>query len=171
MLNELQVCTNTVMSLTFGQSDWANLYPMCHGIWLFAVKAHQSVFQVESWLAQSVAYSSVYAALHGMAKQGLEDLKLALLLGSRHAVFTVSDNLQAWIKQRDHCIGCESRMVKGLGAMVVEVQDAKPGAFDLKDLVERQSLQEQKTLTADMIEADIGHTSNMLQWSKLCSPC
>ncbi|KAF8230262.1 hypothetical protein L208DRAFT_1476868 [Tricholoma matsutake] len=108
------MCTSAIMSMTFGHSDYsgtallwtllwallpwlhcANLYALCCGIWYFAVKVHHSIFHVKSWLGQSVAYSSVYEALCGMAKQKLKYLKEALLPGSGHHTF---------VKPRDHRI-------------------------------------------------------------------
>ncbi|KAF8235504.1 hypothetical protein L208DRAFT_1392366, partial [Tricholoma matsutake] len=50
-----QVCTSAIMLMTFGCSDRANLYALCRGIWYFAVKAHHSIFRVESHMGQSVA--------------------------------------------------------------------------------------------------------------------
>ncbi|KAM6503971.1 hypothetical protein JOM56_000914 [Amanita muscaria] len=121
------------------------MYALCRGIWYFAVKAHHSIFRVESRLGQSVAYSSVYEALRGMAVQKLNDLKEALRPGSGSHIITVSDNIQAFVKPR-------------LAGTAVEMQDADPEAFDLRDLIHRQALQERKTLTAEMILADIDGT-------------
>lgn len=79
---------------------------MCRGIWLFAVKAPGTVFRVESRIGQSVSYRTVYQALRQMAKQKKEDLRSAMAAG-RHFI-VVSDNIQAYAHQRDHCIGREN---------------------------------------------------------------
>jgi hypothetical protein len=93
-----------------------------------------------------------------MAEEKLNDLKEALRPGSGRHVITVSDNTQTFIKPRDHRIGREKKMIKGLAGTAVEMQDADPGVFDLRELVRRQALQERKTLTAEMILADIDAT-------------
>jgi hypothetical protein len=122
------------MSMTFGQSDRTSKYALCRGIWYFAVKAHHSIFRVESWLGQSVAYASVYAALHGMAEQKQEDLKIALHAGSGWHVITVSNNIQTFQKPLDHRIGQENKMIKGLTGTAVEMQDVDPDALNLEEL-------------------------------------
>jgi hypothetical protein len=142
------------MSLTFGRSNRANLYPICRGIWYFAVKAHQSVFRVESRLAQSVAYTSVYAALRAMAERTLADLKEAFHPDSGQSVSVVSDNVQEFQKQQDHRIGRQNKMIKGLAGTVVEMEGVTPEAFDLKELVQRQALLERRQLNTEMIIQD-----------------
>jgi hypothetical protein len=122
------------MSMTFGRSDRASKYALCRGIWYFAVKAHHSIFRVESRLGQSVAYASVYAALRGMAEQKQEDLKIALRAGSGRHVITVSDNIQTFQKPLDHRIGREKKMIKGLAGTAVEMQDVDPDALNLEEL-------------------------------------
>ncbi|KII85951.1 hypothetical protein PLICRDRAFT_115567 [Plicaturopsis crispa FD-325 SS-3] len=126
------VCIQAIGSLTFGCSEHASLYPMCRGFWYFAVKAHQSIYRVESRLAQSVSYETV-----------------------RRHFSIVGDNIQAYAKQRDHRIGRESRMLKGFAGTAVELHDYEPEAFDLQELKRRRALMERKQLTADMILNDI----------------
>ena len=70
-----------------------------------------------------------------MAAQKLNDLKEALRPGSGCHVITVSDNTQTFVKPRDHRIGREKKMIKGLAGTAVEMQDADPDAFDLCKLV------------------------------------
>ncbi|KAM6491642.1 hypothetical protein JOM56_012886, partial [Amanita muscaria] len=125
------VCTSALMSMTFSRSNRASLYPLCRGVWLFAVKAHHSIFRVESRLGQSIAYSTVYEALRSMADHTMKDLR------------------------RDHRIGRENKMSKGLAGTAVEMEDITPEAFDLAELNRRQALQQRKTLTVDMILEDI----------------
>ncbi|KAF8810193.1 hypothetical protein BYT27DRAFT_7282405 [Phlegmacium glaucopus] len=147
------VTLNTLMSLTFGHSNRASLYALCRGIWLFAVKAPSTVFRVESRIGQSVSYQTVYQALRQMAKQKKEDLRAAIEAG--HHFIVVSDNIQAYARQRDHRIGKENRMITGLAATAVEMEDYHPEAFDMNDIVQRQKQQERKKLTTDLILEDI----------------
>ncbi|KAF8187155.1 hypothetical protein BJ912DRAFT_970316 [Pholiota molesta] len=144
---------NAMMALTFARSNRASLYPLCRGIWLFAAKASRTIFRVESRIGQSVAYSTVYIALRAMGRQKLDDLRKAIKAG-RHFI-TVSDNIQTYAKQRVRRIGRENRMITGLSATAIEMQDYDPEAFNLEELVERQCKQERKTLTAEMLLADI----------------
>ncbi|KAF8056184.1 hypothetical protein FPV67DRAFT_1731334 [Lyophyllum atratum] len=152
------VTTSAVMSLTFGRSERASLYALCRGIWYFSTKAHRSIFRVESRLAQCVAYSSVYPALKAMSEQQLKDLKAALLPGSGRHILTVGDNVQTFVKPRDHRIGRESKMIKGYAGTAVEMEDYEEGAFDLDELVRRQSLQQRRDLSAEGIMEDIDWT-------------
>ncbi|KAF8163196.1 hypothetical protein B0H34DRAFT_794930 [Crassisporium funariophilum] len=146
-------CLNAMMALTFLRSNRASLYPLCRGIWLFAVKAPRTLFRVESRIGQSVAYSTVYTALRAMGRQKIDDLQKAIQSG-KHFI-TVSDNIQTYAKQRVRRIGRENRMITGLGATAIEMEDYDPDAFNLEDIMERQRKQERKTLTAEMILDDI----------------
>lgn len=49
------------------------------------------------------------------------------------------DNIQAYVRARDQNIGKESRMVTGLAATAIRMEDYDLKAFDLKAFVERQS--------------------------------
>ncbi|THH31181.1 hypothetical protein EUX98_g2994 [Antrodiella citrinella] len=42
------VCTSQLAALTFGRSNRASQYALARGVWLFATKAHRSIFRVES---------------------------------------------------------------------------------------------------------------------------
>lgn len=141
--------------MTFSRSNRASLYSLCRGVWLFAVKAHHSVFRVESRLGQSVAYSTVYEALRSMANHKMKDLQVAARAGSGRHFIVVSDNIQVYLRQRDHRIGRENKMSKGLAGTAVEMEDISPEAFDLAELARRQALQERKTISVDMILEDI----------------
>ncbi|KAG5654261.1 hypothetical protein H0H81_005504 [Sphagnurus paluster] len=144
------VATSAVMALTASRSQYASLYPLCRGIWLFAVKSHQSIFRVESRLGHSVAYSTVYDALKTMSDEQLIMLKeLFDPESGRYAQF-VSDNVQAYALIRDPRIGRDNRMIKGLAGTVVEMENVVPGAFDLKELIRRQALQERKKLSTEL---------------------
>lgn len=143
------------MSLTFSRSNRASLYPLCRGVWLFAVKAHHSIFRVESRLGHSVVYSTVYEALRSMADNQMKDLRAAARAGSGHHFIVVSDNIQVYLRQRDHRIGRENKMSKGLAGTAVEMEDFAPEAFDLAELTHRQALQERKSISVDMILEDI----------------
>lgn len=91
--------------MTFSRSNHASLYSLCRGVWLFTVKAHHSVFRVESRLGQSVAYSTVYEALRSMANHKMKDLQVTACAGSGRHFIVVSDNIQVYLWQRDHRIG------------------------------------------------------------------
>jgi hypothetical protein len=69
------------------------------------MSVHHSIFWVESRLGQSVAYSTVYTAPCAMAEQKLIDLKEIFDPSSGEAVWTVGNNVQAWIKLHNHHIG------------------------------------------------------------------
>lgn len=146
------------MALTFCRSQLASLYPLCRGIWHFAAKSHQSVFRVESRLGQSVAYSTMFEALKTMANDQLILIRELLDPASGGHGIMVSDNVQEYAVQRDFRIGRENRMIKGMAATVVQMEDVLPGAFNLKELVRRQALQERKNLSPDIVFEDIDWT-------------
>lgn len=113
------------------------------------------MFRVDSRLAQSVSHASVYAALSSMSSATKNHLREAVREGGGRYFLIVSDNIQTYAKQRDHRIGRENRMIKGLAATAVEMQDVDPQGFDTKELIRRQGLHERKTLTVDTITEDI----------------
>ncbi|KAF9482611.1 hypothetical protein BDN70DRAFT_778301, partial [Pholiota conissans] len=147
------VCLNAMMALTFLRSNRASLYPLCRGIWLFAIKGPRTLFRVESRIAQSVAYSTVYTALGEMGKKKRKELQEAISAGEHFN--TVTDNIQTWYKRRVHRIGRESQELKGFAGTAIKLEDYDPEAFNLKELLERQRKQERKTLTTEMILDDI----------------
>ncbi|KDR82981.1 hypothetical protein GALMADRAFT_206697 [Galerina marginata CBS 339.88] len=148
------------MSLIFGRSNRASLYALCRAIWLFAVKAPHKLFRVESRLGLSVSYTTVYGALATMAKQKKEDLRKAIQDGKD--VITVSDNIQTYSKQRDRRIGKENRMITGLAATVIMMEDYNPAAFNLTDIIERQMQQGRKALTKVLLdELNVPHLVNV----------
>ncbi|KDQ50832.1 hypothetical protein JAAARDRAFT_164426, partial [Jaapia argillacea MUCL 33604] len=149
------VCSSMVGALTFTRSSRASLYPLARGVWYFAVKAHQSVYRVESRLGQSVSYESVRKALRAMAEAKQDDLRNAMRPGSGRHFIVVGDNVQAYAKQRDHRIGQENKMIKGFAGTAIEMEDVDPAAFDMDDFVARQNRLERKQLSADMILQDI----------------
>ena len=117
------------MLMTFSRSNRANLYVLCRGIWLFAVKAHHSLFWVESQLGHSIAYSTVHEALRSMADQKMKDLRNAAHTGLGRHFIIVSNNIEVYLQQRDHRIGQESKMSKGLAGTAVEMENVPPEAL------------------------------------------
>ncbi|KAF5384343.1 hypothetical protein D9615_003177 [Tricholomella constricta] len=150
------VATSAVMSLTFGRSQLASLYPLCRAIWHFAVRSHQSAYRVESRLGHSVAYQTMIEGLKTLAADQRKELR-GMIANGRHGL-QVSDNIQAYAPVRGARIGRESRMVKGLAATVVIMEDVVPGAFDLGELLRRQALQERRNLSPELIFDDIDWT-------------
>ncbi|KAI0055098.1 hypothetical protein BV25DRAFT_1816096 [Artomyces pyxidatus] len=163
------VCTSAVSSLTFARSSRASLYPLCRGIWLFAVKAHQSIYRVESRLGQSVSYETMRQAIHTMADAKLVMLRKLLSPDSGKNFVSVGDNVQAHSKERDHRIGRRSTMIKGFAGTAVEMEDCDPKAFDIDELLRREALVERRTLTVKMIQDDIdwSHLENVAALSFL----
>lgn len=149
------------MGITFGRSGRANLFQICRGIWMFAIKAARTNFRVDSRIGLCVAYSTVYEALKEMAKQKQLDLQHGIKSGKHFTV--VFDNIQTYIKQRDHRIGKENRMITGLAATAIEMDGYSSEAFNLKDLLDRQAHQERKQLTPELImgDFDIPHLQNV----------
>ncbi|KAF9472171.1 hypothetical protein BDN70DRAFT_925796 [Pholiota conissans] len=150
------VAVNALMALTFGRSNRANFYAMCRGLWLFSTRAANTMFRVESRLGLSVSLATVYTALREMAKQKQMDLKEAIQLGKLFIL--IFDNIQTYIKQRDHRIGRENKMLKGLAGCMIELEDFDLDAFNLHDFIEAQARQDRKNLTVDTILEDIDTT-------------
>ncbi|KAH7921726.1 hypothetical protein BV22DRAFT_1132056 [Leucogyrophana mollusca] len=146
---------DSLLALTFIKTWFASLPPMCCAVYLFATKAHRSLFCVDSRLGRCVSYDTVYTALKTMAKETQKDLQHATCLGSGRHFWVCGDNVQAYAKQRDPWIGQESWMIKGFAGMAVEMEDFMEGAFDMEKLVAKQLLQERDQLTVEHIIADI----------------
>ncbi|RDB15452.1 hypothetical protein Hypma_004158 [Hypsizygus marmoreus] len=157
------VVTNALMSMTFGRSNRASLFQLCRGIWLFAVKAPSTVYRVESRLGLSVTVSTVYNALKEMAEQKRTELREAFLPGSGRFFNVVIDNTQTYAKVRDPRLGRENQMITGLVGTAVEMENFDPQAFNLRELLARQALQEHKGLSADLISDDLNgeHLQNV----------
>ncbi|KDQ59624.1 hypothetical protein JAAARDRAFT_192126, partial [Jaapia argillacea MUCL 33604] len=143
------VCSSVVGSLTFARSNQASLYPLARGIWYFTVKAHQSIYRVESRIAQSVSYESVRKALAAMVEVKRDDLRDAMHPDSGRHFIVVGDNVQVYAKQRDHRISRKNKMMKGFAGTAVEMQDIDPSAFDVDNFVARQNRLQRKQLTTD----------------------
>ncbi|TCD67611.1 hypothetical protein EIP91_012176, partial [Steccherinum ochraceum] len=147
------ICAAQLAALTFGHSNRANQYALARGVWLFATKTHQSVFRVESRLAQSVAYSTVHSALRTMADDVLSAVREAVRNGTLY--WLVGDNIQTYMKQRDHRIGRSNKMIKGFAGTAILCEDYDDDAFDLQDYLQRQARLERRNLSVETIIADI----------------
>ncbi|KAF9230788.1 hypothetical protein BU15DRAFT_91045 [Melanogaster broomeanus] len=149
---------DTILGLTFIRSERSTFFPLCRGVYLFAVKAHKSLFRVESRIGRSVSFQTVYTALQTMAVARQAELQAATHLGSGRHFVIVGDNVQVFLKQRDHRIGRESRMIKGFAGTAVEMEDFNPQSFDIDELIRRQLLLERKQLSVEGIIADVNVT-------------
>ncbi|KAJ3515928.1 hypothetical protein NLJ89_g1460 [Agrocybe chaxingu] len=152
---------DSIMSMTFTRSSRANLYAMCRGIWLFATKASNTIFRVASRVGDAVSYTSINNALREMSKAKRTLLKSNVAAGKHYIV--VSDNVQTYVKPKDRRIGKVNKMISGLAATAVEMQDYLPEAFNLRALLERQALQERRQLTTHLIlsDLDLKHIENV----------
>ncbi|KAF8955673.1 hypothetical protein BDZ97DRAFT_1673396 [Flammula alnicola] len=127
------VVINTMMVMTNGRWIKANIYQMCRGIWLFASQAPASMYRVESHLGLCVSYKTVYDALREMGRG-----------------------------KRNRRIGKENKMLTGLAATAVKMEDCDSQVFDLKLLIERQARQERRALTTEILldSLDLTHLEN-----------
>ena len=82
---------------------------------MFAAKAANTSFRVDSRLGLCVAHSTVYEALKEMGRQKQLELRQAVNAGKHFIV--VFDNIQAHIKQRDRRIGRENVHEKACGGV------------------------------------------------------
>ena len=137
--------------LVYARNSWANLLPLCRGLSLFAMKAHQSLYRIGSRLAQCTPYATTRRALIQMAK-GKRDALVRLWNGPEpeHHII-VLDNIQALRRRRDQRIGTSNKMITGTGATAVKMEDCPPGAFDLKALLEKRAQGERRGVTVERI--------------------
>ncbi|KAA1479037.1 hypothetical protein DENSPDRAFT_788720 [Dentipellis sp. KUC8613] len=145
------VCTSIISEMAFARNQRTNLLAMCRGISLFAMKAHQTVYRVDSCLAQSVAYSTVRQALILMAEGQRQAWEEAIRNGEEDDANTVLDNLQAHAIRREQRIGLENKMIIGTGATAVVMEDCLPGAFDLQPLLDSYASGARKRVTVKSI--------------------
>ncbi|KAI0072322.1 hypothetical protein K474DRAFT_1574435, partial [Panus rudis PR-1116 ss-1] len=146
------VCTSVISELVYARNQCANLLPLCRGISMFAMKAHQSIYRVSSRFAQCTPYTTVRNALVQMAHERRESLRQRI-----RAVWIVLDNLQQWAKRRDQRIGNKSEMITGCGGTAVELELGKcgPNALYVDEWQKRCAEGRRRELTTDRLMDDI----------------
>ncbi|KAI0072464.1 hypothetical protein K474DRAFT_1711577 [Panus rudis PR-1116 ss-1] len=145
------VCTSVISELIYACNQWVNLLPLCRGITLFSMRAHQSVHRIGTRLAQCTTYSTTQSALAGMAEAKREALKT----DQQREKSIVMDNIQQYKKHYEHAIGREDKMIKGTGATAVVLENVPPGATDLKAYQERCAENQRANLTLEDLLADL----------------
>ena len=69
----------------------------------------------------------------------------------RNIYWLVLDNVQQFVRQRDHYIGTVNEMMTGTSAMPVIMKDCPKDAFDTQPYIENLEKQERKDLSIDEI--------------------
>lgn len=165
------------MTLTFGRSNRANLYPICRGIWLFAVMASKTIFRVESHLAQTVVYQTALDALYSMAKVQRDELRALMTPDMNDPnwippdFWDVSDNVQFFRHIYDQRFGNESGMVTGYWGTMVQMADYEKDALLAAPLKAAQDRLERKQLSVDILQSKLNHAHlDNVSWTSVLCP-
>ncbi|KAF7971918.1 hypothetical protein HWV62_19431 [Athelia sp. TMB] len=130
------------------------------GIWLFACKAHVDLKRVLCRFGLSVHDKTIHDALKSLSKNSLIQLKQAILadLADRRSTGNTAiilDNIQQYIEAHEEGIGRASQLKCGTAATAVRLDNCAPGAFDLKDHLDRVCDKKRLGLTAEGLYNDI----------------
>ncbi|KAF7971926.1 hypothetical protein HWV62_19447 [Athelia sp. TMB] len=143
------------------------------GIWLFACKAHVDLKRVLSRFGLSVHDKTIHDALKSLSKGSLTQLKKAIVADladpkSTGNTATLLDNIQQYVEAHEEGIGRASQLKCGTAATAVRLDNCAPGAFDLKDHLDRVCDKKRLGLTAEGLFNDINwdHVANTqaLHW-------
>ncbi|KAI0054730.1 hypothetical protein BV25DRAFT_1996352 [Artomyces pyxidatus] len=149
------VSTSIISEMVYGRNQHANLFALCRGISLFAMKAHHAMFRVGSRLAQNVPYSTMRRALVQMADEKRAAWARDILLKILRFFLIVLDNIQAYALRRDQRIGNGNEMIIGTGATAIEMQDCSAEDFNLEALKVQRAKNERANVTVEKILADV----------------
>lgn len=144
------------------------------GVWQFACGAHVDLKRVASRFAHSVHDSTTRDCLNSLTDSSLSALRESVAEGiarktMKYAI--ILDNVQEYCPQHEHRIGRQDELKVGTAATAILLEDCAPGAFDLKDHLDRVAKKERLTLTTKSLLEDIDwtHVGNIqaLHWVRV----
>jgi hypothetical protein len=100
------------------------------------MKAHHSLYRIGSRLVQNPPYSTVRAALVQMATDQCAVWAQDREAGIKKPYLIVLDNIQAYARRRDVCIGTWNEMLVGTGATAVLMEDCPDGSLALQPVLQ-----------------------------------
>lgn len=151
------------MSLTFGRSSHASLYPMGRGVWLITNQASRTIFRVESRIAESFVQETAVQAIHAAARAQQRLLHGLNAPDSKANLIDVSDNIQATGSVYDQRFGRKSKVITGFWGTLVLAEDYEEGAFDTAPVKDAEDRLERKQLSVPLLlqSIDTQHLGNV----------
>lgn len=121
---------------------------MTQGLLYFASSAPVDLFAYRSRIGDMPAYSTVSRALKGLSEY---EAAITLDHGQDPTKFRVLqfDNVQNYLRQRDHRIGRQNKMNIGLAGTYIELEGVDGVAFDLDDKRRRQAERKRADLSVE----------------------
>ncbi|KAH7920579.1 hypothetical protein BV22DRAFT_996910, partial [Leucogyrophana mollusca] len=144
------VAVHTISSMNFSRNNEAQLLPAARGIYDFAMSVSSEVFEYNSRIGSTVAWSTVRRALQEMSRQEEKRVRECGRELANWGVL-VTDNVQNYLLQRDARIGRTNTMNVGLAATYVELEDIDPKAYDLDDKQRRLTESTRSKLTVEQL--------------------
>ncbi len=155
----LKVQASAISSFIMSRNKYANGYiALVMGVWNFACKSHIDLKRVYCQLGLMVSNTTVQNALNSMTRNGRIYLQssVARNLAVGHLGYcVVLDNVQQYTQVHEPGIGKVNQLQVGTAATVIQLEDYKPGAFDLDDHLTRVMRNKRSSLTADRLYRDI----------------
>ncbi|KII90822.1 hypothetical protein PLICRDRAFT_123648 [Plicaturopsis crispa FD-325 SS-3] len=161
------VSTESISSLNFSRSSHANLLPSARGMLYFGSSAPVDLFRYNSRAGNMPAYTSVHRMLRELS---LQEAKVTEAHGRDPNTVGIIrlDNVQNYLRQRDHRVGRQNKLNIGIAATYFEVEGIDPKVLDLDDKRRYLAKNLRKDLTVDkllsLIDNDHLETIGILQW-------
>ncbi|THG93874.1 hypothetical protein EW026_g7477 [Hermanssonia centrifuga] len=153
--------------IAYCRTPYARLLPVTRGILYFACGAQHTLFQYSSRVGHTPSWNTTVATLKRLAKLDGEFIR-TLGTAPNRAPMMRTDNIQQYLKRREMRMGKTNQMKIGMSAMVNEIEDFNPIAFDLDDKLKRIRESKRRELTTekllDMIDGDHSICVGVLQW-------
>ena len=163
----MKVCTHLLSLIDFCYTENACRIPKIRGILYFAYGAQHTLFNMNSRIGSTSAYSTVYSTLRGLSDH---EARATVALGKDPDSWPILrlDNVQSYSKRRDLRMGRVNQMRIGTAATMMEAEDFLPAAMDVDDHRARIAENKRKDITVPLLLAlvDNTHTDMLgaLQW-------
>ncbi|THU99509.1 hypothetical protein K435DRAFT_939012 [Dendrothele bispora CBS 962.96] len=148
-----------ISSFVLARNQYANGYwAMQNGIWHIACQSHVDVRRIDCHKGASVHDTTARRALATIAEDSLEGLRVDMAKSNEEMQMSyrwVLDNIQQFLKVWEAGIGRDNLLVTGCAGTAIGMQDIAPGAFDLKDHVDRILKHDSAELTVHKLWASI----------------
>ena len=154
-------------TIAYCRTPFARLLPTARAILYFACGIQQTAFQYNSHIGLTPSWNTTVATLKRMAALNADIIR-DLGRSADRAAMMRTDNIQQYVKRREQRVGRGNRMKIGMSAIITEVEDFDPRAFDLDDKLERIRQGKRAALTTEQLVAWIDHHHmqiiGALQW-------
>lgn len=166
----MKVCTHLLSSIDFCYTENACRLPKIRGILYFACGAQHTLFNMNSRIGSTSAYSTVYSTLRRLSDH---EARATEALGRDPDSWPILclDNVQSYSKRRDLRMGRVNQMRIGTAATMMEAEDFLPAAMDVDDRRARIAENKRKDITVPLLLALVDNTHadmlGALQWLRV----